>query len=179
MSRRTCPRALANLPARTRPWQVAGELPTSLRIRHTAVSNSDYKFRCVTADAELTEELTYAAATATGIVHGGGGVGGDKWEWRAEGAGSGIVNVDPDGALTLMAEAYKPHTSVLYGELSDADRAKAAAAVAGANGAANLNWEASDLVLMMTTGNEHQCWVEVARAPLGMSWTPGEVPRVL
>ena len=78
---------------------------------------------------------------------------------------------------TSVVTRVRSLPSLLYGELSDADRTKAAAA-AGI-GMAGMNWEASDLVLMMTTGNEHQCWVEVARAPLGMSWTPGEVPRVL
>ena len=133
-------------------------------------------------EAESCKELTFAAATATGLVHSGGergGERGDEWEWRAEGAGGNIVNVGPNGELTLMERPYKPHTSLVYGDLSDADRAKAAEIASSATVNGELNWEASDLVLMMTTGTEHQCWVEVTRVPLGMSVTPGKVPRVL
>ena len=89
------------------------------------------------------------------------------------------MDVGPDGALVLCDSPYRPHTSLLYGQLSDADRTKAAEAATRATAGGGLDWDASDLVLMMTTGTEHQCWVEVARQPLGLKIAPGEVPLLL
>ena len=74
-------------------------------------------------------------------------------------------------AAAAATSAYHPHVSLAYGHLTPGQlegAAMLAAGVLAGSTALRGGFTASELAVVMTSGDAWECWVEVARFPLGV-----------
>ena len=124
--------------------QVAAELPSQIAVQNTGIGHTDHKFMCLYVAADPSLELMMASNKAFRTTH---------------------PHTDPQ-----KRPPYKPHTSLLYTTHLPTDyRAELAQTMVARKVPEALHYEARDLVLAMTAGEEHEAWVEVGRFALGGS----------
>ena len=123
--------------------QIAAELPPQIEVQNTGIGHSDHKFMCLYIAADPSLELMMASNKAFRTTH---------------------PHRDSE-----KRPPYKPHTSLLYTHLPPDYRTKLAQTMDVRKVPEALHYEARDLVLAMTTGEEHEAWVEAGRFPLGGS----------
>lgn len=113
------------------------------------VSHGEELHKCVFLDMRLTDALQQAHLLATDISS----------PFRAEGE-------------ERESRSYLPHASLVYALLDASTREGIMACLSGGTEVAlkdTFSFTATDLVLAMTTGSEHQCWVQVCRICCGAS----------